>query len=181
MFKKFIKNLKNLHITFKFSLQTLFVLLFSIALLSLIAITYYSFSKIILLTSFEHMKDISSLVSEKVASQINASINLTKYTARLIESDTINYKNLNDMLKNMDHLIMSGAANIESVQSAIWADEHGNFVVSHKPADNGRRTLEIIDRSQIPISRTVITHFADGSTTKQFLTQNITVDQRTRP
>lgn len=133
------------------------------------------------MTSLDRMKNISSIVSEKLSSQITASISLTKFTASLIESGTINYKNLNSMLKSIDNLILNGAANIQSVQSAIWADETGNFVVSHKLGDNGRRTLEIINRFQMPVSRLIITKFADGHITKQFLTKNITVDQRKRP
>lgn len=181
MFNMLIQKAKKLIITFRLSILSIFSILFLSSILLLIAINYYALSTTMSVTSFKLMDKTSSLVNQQISGEIETALSLTEYSASLIQSHLLDLNNLNEMLENVDKLVMKGAANLISIQSAVWADKNGNFVVSHKPNEKGDQILEIINRNQTPVSRTIITRDSHGNTTQKTLTQNITIDQRTRP
>jgi adenylate cyclase len=181
MFRQLKELIRQGVVTFRFSILSIFSTMFLISVLLLIAITYYAFAATISYATFKMMQDASDSVNQKIIGQIEGAISLTKYSASLIQSNIIPYRDLDKMRDNLDNIISVGAKNISSVNSAIWVDEAGTFIVAHKFGDNGQRTIELINRYQKPVSRTIITQNLQGKTTSQVLTNNITVDQRTRP
>jgi adenylate cyclase len=171
--------LKNCIVTLRFSILSVFTVLFVTSMLLLISITYYRFSTIMSYVSLELMNRVSSSVYDTVVSEIENVKNETAYSARLVQTGALNYQNLNDILAATYSLVMIKGKSLPSITSVAWSDESGNFVQSQKQID-GSSTSNIINRFLSPVTSTVINRSANNVITTAVYTKDIIFDPRKR-
>ncbi|HSW69754.1 MAG TPA: cache domain-containing protein [Gammaproteobacteria bacterium] len=141
MLEYLIRQSKKIVVTLKFSILAIFVTLFVLSMLTLIAITHIRFTRSMEDFSFGLMKQASYTAFTQIQNELkNAEIE-SHALAELIKLDVL------DSTSEVETYIQSLMRNeidlFPSVQSIVWADTAGHYVSVEK-TDDGKLHSEIV-------------------------------------
>lgn len=178
MFTRLIEKIKHFAVTFRFSILTIFIVLFTTGLLSLIGFTYYRMSGNITDVSSRLIKQISSFVYHEIVDVQLHSAELTSQSlAQLIKQNVLNVNNEESFLEYSYNILKSQSLPI--VQIIEWGDKNGNYYGQEREP-NGRILTNIIHRTGSDVKQTIIYRDASGNITQTVHTTT-NYDPRVRP
>lgn len=179
MIKQYVDGLKNRSYTLRFSILTIFVTLFLLTTIVLLAFTYFRFVHSIHAFSFKLMQDASHLAYHEVALELDHAEIESKSTAELISEHILHDKDANQIKQYLTSLMENNESLFKSVQSIIWGNVDGSFVFVSK--NNNFIDTDVIDRSHKPYTRQITTHDVQTHSPKTVLSSDFSFDPKTRP
>ena len=149
MITSFLKNTKRIIITLRFSILSLFITLFVIAILAIIFINYKEASKTLLFTANALMRHVASSIDDEITTEITETRTAMAIASNQITLGSINTDDINDLVD-----LTVSIANQFYVQEAIyWGGANGIFVDAEYEIPNALKdsvTSKIIDRRVNP-------------------------------
>jgi len=122
--------MKKIVFSLRFSILFIFVTFFVIAMLSLVAITYFRFTTALSYLSSRIMQEVSGTVYEKIIEEVRDAKIETEMSAELFKIGVIHAGQLPTIMEYTYALMNTEGETLPSVQAAFWGDEKGNFVIS---------------------------------------------------
>lgn len=178
MFTRLVEKIKHFAVTFRFSILSIFIVLFSAGLLSLIGFTYHRMSANITDVSSRLIKQISAFVYHEIVDVQLRSAELTSQSlAQLIKQNVLNLDNEESFLEYSYNILQSQSLPI--VQIIEWGDKNGNYYGQEREP-NGRILTNIIHRTGKEVKQTIIYRDATGKIIKTIHTTT-QYDPRIRP
>lgn len=145
MLKSFLETTKRFIVTLRFSILSLFVTLFVIAILTIIFINYKEASKTLLYTANALMRHVAYSVDDEITTEINQTLTAMGIASNQIMLGAINTDKVNDLID-----LTFSIANQFYVQEAIyWGGANGLFVDAEYEIPGAVKdsvTSKIIDR-----------------------------------
>lgn len=182
MIQKLIDKITFKSVTFRFSISSLFTILFLFAMTLLIGVIYYRSLSNMLDISNQIMNEVISNVSNEITTHISAAKVETEYNSYLIQSHFYSEAELKNISDKTFGIMKIKSKNLSEVESADWGDEFGNFVISAKIDVDQIRT-DIVDRSKLPIN-VMTTYYNSNSnltSSSTSLEKSYFFDPRERP
>ena len=147
MITSLLKWTKNIIITLRFSILSIFMTLFIVSLLTIITINYREASRTLLYTANSNaMSDVSTSINEEISQQISNTQKAMDIAGDEINLGIIDPNNFSDLIN-----LTVSLANEFYIQEAIyWADTKGTFVDAEYEIPGSVKdsvTSVIIDRS----------------------------------
>lgn len=176
MFFPDVKKLRHILVSLRFSILSIFVTLFVIAMSLLITINYFHSAKNILFTAKNLMHETSLALSREFSSEISTAERDNRFSAELIEGNVLSVKSPAELVTYTLDL----ATHFNIVQAAFWGDEKGNFTIAKYAADD-TITSEIMDRDKSPATHEIIYRNKKGQVIKRESSSDFSYDPRTRP
>lgn len=173
---RFMHTLKHFIVTLKVSILSIFITLFIVSMLSIITVSYFSSSRILLYTADQLMQYFTLSLHERFVREIDIAVKDSMLSARLIDSGVVNANSNQEM---MDYLFTL-AKQFYIAQAVHWGDENGNFV-SAEYNDNRAIISQIVDRKVTPAKVLTIIRDKDNKVIKHVESWGTTYDARTRP
>lgn len=176
MLNLFANKFKAILVTLRFSILTIFLTLFCVAILLLIALNYYESSKALLNMAENLMDKYSDELYQKIRVEFSRVDDDLVITANLIHNQVINPDNIGVM----QTYLYDVAKNFYLGEEAYYGDEKGNLInVRYEP--NYSLTTDIINRNKIPATRQIIYRDTKGSILKKINSNDLSFDPRNRP
>lgn len=168
---------KSKHVLYslRFVILAIFISLFLITTILIIALRSYVLSDEIDYTSATLQKYVANSVLRELTVGIRPVEIQCKFAANLLQSNVL--KNDQTQLVPYTYYLVK---TMPLVRGAFWGDEAGNFIYSHKETD-GSITSEVIDKTSQTPSHIVIHRDADGNIIDQTNSADMSFDPRTRP
>lgn len=170
-----MNKLRNSRFSLRFSILSIFIILFVLLTLSIALIRNIAFKDELIYTSYELMKRTSSLVLKEVTTGINPIEVDGKFTTNIFKNGLIK-DDISKLTTYTYYLVDS----IPLLKGAYWGDEQGNLVFARQEKD-GTISTEIILRSKIPSSHLKIYYDTKGQIVKQINLPVTAFDPRLRP
>ncbi len=180
MLHALVEKTKYIAFTLRFSILSIFVTFFLIAMITLILFTYNRFTDSMAMISFNLMKQVSSTAFHQIENEMRHTELKCKSAAHLFAENVINTDKLSSVLDYITNFMQNEQPLFPSVQSVFWGDESGSFVMSEKQK-NGTIASEMIDRSIMPPRRILINRDRFGNVIKTEVSNDLSYDPRVRP
>lgn len=180
IFRNLAYNIKHKIVTLRFSILTVFVSLFLIAMLTLLIITYYNFNKSMTYVARQLMQQTSTTIFQNVTGEFERIKIENQLAAELIQRNVINPNNIplmSDFLFSVMHTEMQ---TVSSVEAIFWSNAEGNIIVAGKE-DDKTITTQFIDRSKSPARQMIYNRDVQGNIIKTSELLNPPFDPRVRP
>lgn len=176
MFSTLLQQLKYRIVTLRFSILSIFVVLFVTSISVIIYMNYLQASRDMLFTANQLMHEVSTSLYRELTREINAATRDSEVATQIIQNDVINLNDLNEVAEYTYHL----ANRFYLVQAAHWGDAKGNAVIaSYEPDDS--LTTEIYNRMTTPPTGTIIKRDINGNVISKTQQENFQYDPRMRP
>lgn len=179
MHNSLLKITKRLFFTLRFSMLSIFVSLFVIALMLSISINYKYDAKVILDSTNSLMNQVSVTLNNSITDQIRGTIYQIKSSNNEIKN-VINTDNINTLIN-----YTASIANDLSLQQAFyWGDEKGTFVNAEYDIPGAIKntvTSRVIDRSINPPIGKYIYRDINGKIISVIPLHDLSYDPRNRP
>jgi adenylate cyclase len=179
IFQVIVEKFKRLAVTLRFSILTIFVTFFVLAMLSIIVMTYYRFTTSMTSISFRLMKQASNSALQQVVNEMRHAELKGQSIARLFELNVINRDSLSEISNYTTNFMLNEDALFPSVQSLFWGNEEGSFVMAQK--ENNTVISEVIDRSKKTPTGMFIYRDNSGRIIKTMNSTDFSYDPRIRP
>ncbi len=173
------KKLKPSGVTLRFSILSIFIILFLLSMLSLILLTHIRFTQSMTTLAFDLMDNASASIFQQIYDEIKDVEVKSNATAELIKSGVINPEDKPKFVAYTVNLLQQEMEIFPIVQSIIWGDEFGNFIMANRQ-DNGSIYSEIIDRASTPPTRTFIDRDIFGNLIRTSHSTDLSYDPRSR-
>lgn len=170
-----VKKTQKSVFTLRFSLLSIFISLFSIAMIASISVFYFHINELVLKVALMLMNNTSKLVLNELDIQLRPEKISSQLSASLIQNNIIPADNLNQV----SNYLMNRLIYLPLAQGVYWGDQAGNFVYASK-GENGNIILEIINRNSSPPTNTYIYHDKNFKEIKKIILP-VNYDPRTRP
>lgn len=180
MMQYFVNKAKNLKFTLRFCVVTILSCFLVVAFSIILPIVYYRLADDVSRVSFQLMSHISSQVYYRVKDEIENIEIVGQFSKDLIQTRVVDPRKHQEFIDYLTAMMKVETRTVESVQSAFWADETGNFVMVEKQLD-GSIDTEVINRTVTPSLRTFIYRDAQGNMIKMETSQDAKYDPRTYP
>lgn len=131
MLNRLIQFFKFFPVSLRFSILSIFLALFLIAILLLTSFMTYRFDKLLEYTSFTMMNHVSASLLEEIQTEITPVKRASELTARLIEDKVLNPDKESELIHYTVDLLNS----IPIVQRMAWGDEQGDYIISYREED----------------------------------------------
>lgn len=140
----------------RFSILSIFVTLFVLAISIMIGVAYFRYSQIVSLVALRLMHSNAREIYHNVKNELQNVAVETQFTAELINKGILNVKHQQDFIQySLDTLRIQSFV-LPSVQSIFWGDTEGNFTIIFRDHDDIVLS-EMIDRKH----RTTIHNVTD--------------------
>lgn len=180
MFNFLSQRFKTWMVTLRFSILSIFVVLFVASILTLITITHVRFVDSMKRLSFSLMQQASTTAFNQVQNLVK-NAELKSYTvAQLITLGVVNFQNDAELFSYMTHFIKNEIGQHSGIQTIAWGDASGNFIMSERK-ENGTIYSEIIDHDKKPPYHKSFTQNAEGKIIAQTSSNDFSYDPRKRP
>lgn len=174
MLQYLIEKTKNILITLKVSILTIFITLFIITTATIVILRTIIFEQELTYTAIALMKQISNSVLRELNAAISPIEINAKFTEQLIRSGVLR-ENTEDLTDYTYYLVKT----MPLVQAAYWSSINGNNVGANKE-QNGTITTEIFVRDKKPQSHTWIYRDINGKVIRRKTIFYNDFDPRTR-
>jgi len=178
MFRSIIEQSKYIAVTLRFSILSIFVTFFIIAMMCLIAFNYYKYSDAMTTMSFQLMKESSDTAFQKIANEMRDIEHKCKSSAEQMELNIINSNDLNTLYRYTVNVLEFESSIFPSLQAVSWSDINGSFTMTEKRSGN-ILVSDIIDRSTSKPTRTQVTRNKEGVIIKTLKLDDSSYDPRT--
>lgn len=175
MFRYYFHKFKNSIVTLRFSLLSIFILLFVATIVSLLTIFYFQLSKVVEHAALLLMEKSSYAVLQELDFELSPEKTASELSALLIQDHILDPNNENEMVGYTMRLLET----LPLAQGLHWGDSYGNFFYAKKEAD-GRITSEVINRRTNPPSAFYILRDQNNHELKR-VPARVSFDPRTRP
>lgn len=145
MFRHLIDKTKKIIVTLRFSLLSIFIMLFVVTISILISIFLFHLNEIATNAALLLLDKTSYSMMYDLDSQLRPAENASQFSANNIREKVLDVKNRNEIMPYMIHLLKR----LPLAQSVYWADMDGNFYYAAKQPDGGF-LVEFIDRTTSP-------------------------------
>lgn len=176
---RFLRNIKQEVVTLRFSILTIFVTLFVVAIFTLVIINYINSTNTLLHFALKYMRESSGALEKAFADEIKKAQRDIILSRQLLEHNAISTKKISYPSELINYTV-DLANQFHIVQGAYWGDENGNFIkANYEPNDT--ITSEVIDRNVNPPSHEYLYRDAVGKVVKEFSSLDFSYDPRKRP
>lgn len=180
LFQNFAHTIKHKIVTLRFSILSVFVTLFLLAMLSLLIVTYYNFDKSTSLTARKLMQQTSTSIFQNVTGEFQRIKIENQLAVELIQRKVIDPNNIQQMSNFAYSMLITEMQTLSSVHSIFWSSAQGMVVVAGKENDNSI-TTQLIDRTKMPALQTIFNRDVQGNIIKTSQKINPDYDARLRP
>lgn len=146
----------------------------------LIVITHYRFSSIMSYFSAQLMNDVSSSLYSEIAHEMSSGEIQTKFSANQTAAGILDPSDLSKLLDYTYAQVKTVSAATPSLYQVAWGGEDGTSLEVEKFED-GSIVFDFLDRSHIPVTRTITKRDPNGNIIKKEVSKDISYDPRTRP
>lgn len=171
-----LKKIKNIIITLRLSILSIFVTLFVIAMLTLIALNYHQSSSALLFVANQIMERVSNRVDNQLTTEIQNAQNDSQLSIQLIQEGLVQPENQKQMVTYTLNL----AYQFYLVQAVRWSDIKGNYIKAEYDTDETIMT-EIVNRTAVPPTIERIYRDVNLNIIKHQIDKHAYFDARTRP
>ncbi|VVC77232.1 Adenylate cyclase 1 [Aquicella siphonis] len=175
MIDKLLSKSRHWLFSLRFCILAIFISLFLLTAILIIAVTSIAFSDELAFTSLSLMRHVSDVVLHELVSGIRPVEVAAKFSSDLIRSGVVE-KNETDLVPYTYYLTSMA----DLVQGAYWGDEKGNFIYSQKTSD-GSISSEIYTRKGQTAKHVTIQRDMHGKIINTAVSPNVSFDPRTRP
>lgn len=175
MLQAWRSRFKHVQVSLRFAILAVFISLLLATALLLIALRSFVLSDEINHTARTSMNYVATSVLRELIVGIRPVEMQVKFSANLLQSGVL-ADDQSQLIPYTFYLVKT----MPLVRGAFWGDEFGNFVYSMKESD-GTITTEILSRTAITPSFTVIHRDSNDVITTQTNTQEMSFDPRKRP
>lgn len=173
-----MKKLKNKVVTFRFSILSIFIILFTCSLLLLISVMYIRISKEMTYISVQLMKQIAANIRHQIIDDAIESAEVTSQSlAQLIQQDILSVEDRQVFLDYTYDLLNTKTLPI--VQMIEWGDQQGNYLGQERDFSGGIFTNDI-QHFSTESKQTIVYRNSQGEITKTVQTTTA-YDPRIRP
>lgn len=151
MFRNLLDRTKKIIVTLRFSLLSIFIMLFVITISILVSIFYFHLSEIATNAALLLLDKTSYSILYDLDSQLRPAETASQFSANNIREKVLDVNNKNEMTPYMVHLLKR----LPLAQAVYWADMNGNFYYAAKQPDGGY-LIESIDRKTSPPTDTYV-------------------------
>lgn len=178
-------KIKQVVVTFKFSILSTFITIFIIYTLAITWLIFYNFSLTLSYTAFNLMEKVSDTLFKTITSEIQRISTLSELSGNLIKNDVLPKNDLLRIMNYTYHLLHQETKlhSSSAIEGVAWSDTQGNFVWSQRQSDNTIRS-EIINKTHVPVIATYYHRNAQGKIIKISDSKNpsdLNYDARTHP
>lgn len=147
----YIRNkTKHLIITLRFSILSIFAILFVIAVATIIVIFFYHINEIVQHSALLLMDKASVSISQELEAELSPPESASQFTASLINHHVLNTNNPDEISGYLISLLQK----IPLANAMYWGEVDGNFIRANREANVVR--IEIINRRLNPATNTII-------------------------
>ncbi len=173
MFQHLYQQLKRIIITLRFSILSIFITLFAVAMISLITVNYLHAMHILLVSSNQLMEKTSSLLFEKIKDEMNHAEKDTQFSANLIQQHLIDSTNIAAMTEYTYQL----TSLFDLAEQSYWSNENGTLIDA-KYEDNDTVTTELINRDHSPATKFYLIRNTQGNIVQKKNSADLRYDPR---
>lgn len=166
------RHLTSRRYTLRFSILFIFVTLFIVATIALISITYIRFANSMSYVSFKLMHEASTLVYQAMTDELQDIQIEVKLAAAQIRSNVLRADHLSDFVHYSHNLLYTEAQVLPSVQSVIWGDERGRFVIAEKQKD-GSISTEVMQHADLLFDPRKRSWYVEAKTAKKMIVTKV--------
>lgn len=171
----FFKKLKHIVVTLRFSILSIFIVLYIISIVIIITLNYIFSAKSLLFTANQLMNRISTEIYNDFSSELKTAESDNALSAQLFQDNLIN-SNDYDVITRYTYVL---AQKFNLVQAAYWVDDNGNFVLTKYEPDDSLTTIAY-NISKHPEAKQIISRDKIGNIVKTEYSTKIS-DPRKRP
>lgn len=170
-----MESTRQLIFTLRFSLLSIFILLFVSTTVLLVSIFVFHINEVALNAALLLLDKTSFSIMYDLNSQLHPAEEVSEFSANNIEEKVIDVTNKNEIIPYLIHILKR----IPIAQAAYWGDVQGNFVYAGRQPDGGY-LVEILNRRTNPATDNYF--FMDNNhKTIKHTTGPIFFDPRNRP
>lgn len=172
MFARF----RHFLVTLRFSILSIFITLFVIAILGLITINYMRYSKSMLTIASDMMEKASNELYRNFRIEVTGAEGDDKASARLIQLGILKPNHIDEMVEYITDLL----SKTNLTQQIFWCNELGDCISASYESDDSI-TTDLIFNSKKPKVREFLYHDPKGRLIKKVSLKNFDYDPRSRP
>jgi len=171
---------KNIMITMRLSILSVFISLYVISMVLLIAFTYTRFVSVMTYVSIELMKKTSNAVYTEFMDELKNVQAASRLSAELVRTKVVNPNDQQQLMLYTLNLLRTQLETLPSVQSDYWGNESGSLVLASKEADGSFSSL-FINQPKQKIGSSYIHRNLEGKIISSGTYQPGGYDPRVRP
>lgn len=165
----------------RFSMVSLFISSFLIALASMAVITYVNVAKDIHQVAYDLMEEATNKAYQKITEDITNTEVQIQFTSHLIHQGVIDIKNPSEMLHYFYSTLQMMSQILPSLQLVEWAEEDGTFYAAEKKDDGSILAQYILRKLNPPLHEYLYYDQEGHKVVKQDNSPDLSYDPRTRP
>lgn len=170
------KHSQKIIVTLRFSILSIFIVLFVAMIITLLTVTYIRFSHSLTFTAMQLMEKASWEVRHKLADALGTADNAEQFSIRLMQEGILNAQNQQQMIVYMYNLLKHA----RNVQGVMWGNAQGDSIVVEQQID-GTLHVYIIDHRTHPLKKKVLFYDLQNRLIKHSMIDDVSYDPRTRP
>ncbi|MCB1828480.1 MAG: cache domain-containing protein, partial [Coxiellaceae bacterium] len=167
---------QSFKISLQFSMLSIFLTLFILTMMTIIAVTTYRLYESMIIISKQQMDQVTTMVTDQLNAQLHPAEGASNLTKELIQNNILDINNTNQMLNYTVELLDT----LPDAAMVYWGDQEGNFIISRQEPD-GTLSSEIISRKGGKAVSTFIKRDKDKNVIEKKVTADVTYDPRKRP
>lgn len=175
MFNDLLYKIKTVIVTLRFSILSVFIILFVITLSMLVSIFYFHMFKIVERAGMLLLNEVSYSVQDELYAQLKPEELEAQLTVRNVRHGVIDVNNQTELTAYMVHMLKE----LPLAQGAFWGGMQGNFAYVRK-APRGQFSAEFINREAKPPIDQHLLLDSKHNILKQTVS-SLDFDPRTRP